>query len=57
MFSFTPTQRCFAPTQCFRTRMARVYDLEQLIEPALLGCDKSRISIEVRVFVEFHGHY
>jgi len=28
------------------TEMARVFDLEQLIEPALLGCDKSRIHIE-----------
>ena len=30
--------------------MARVYDLEQLIEPTLLGCDKARISIEVNIF-------
>ena len=29
--------------------MARVYDLEQLIEPTLLGCDKARISIEVKI--------
>ena len=29
--------------------MARVYDLEQLIEPTLLGCDKARISIEVNI--------
>ena len=28
--------------------MARVFDLEQLVEPALLGCDKQRIHIEVR---------
>ena len=32
--------------------MARVYDLEQLIEPTLLGCDKARISIEVNIFLK-----
>ena len=29
-------------------RMARVYDLEQLIDPMLIGCDKARITLEVR---------
>ena len=48
--------------------MARVYDLEQLIEPTLLGCDKARISIEVKFsnfvliqikwnFMEYYGIY
>ena len=33
----------------FFSEMARVYDLEPFLEPQSLGCDKARISIEVRL--------